>query len=78
MESTDSLATSESQDPILCDYQCELKRIDDFAVVFLMATNGDIDAAEKVLDNFVDLIVEAGVLSTWRYRLLLDQIREGL
>jgi hypothetical protein len=34
--------------------------------------------AEHLLDDFIDLVFEGGVLSTWRYRILLAGIREGL
>jgi hypothetical protein len=56
----------------------ELSKISDFAFVFLGATNGNIPDAERLADDFIDLVFESGVLSTWRYRLLLAAIREGL
>jgi hypothetical protein len=60
------------------DYRRELKKLSDIAFVFLVASNGDVAQAERVLENFIDLVFEGGVLSTWRYRILLNSIREGL
>jgi hypothetical protein len=60
------------------EYRRDLKKLNDFAFVFLSAVNGDTAQAERLLDDFVDLILEAGVLSTWRYRLLLGMVHEGL
>ncbi len=34
--------------------------------------------AEKLLDDVIDLLFEGGALSIWRYRIVLDQVREGL
>jgi len=60
------------------DYQRELSKLSDIAFVFLNAAGADPTEAEKLLDEFVDLILEGGILSTWRYRILLAQIRGGL
>ena len=60
------------------DHRRELNRLSDIAFAFLTATDGDKAEGEAMLDNFIDLIFEAGVLSTWRYRILLANIREGL
>ena len=60
------------------EYRGELRRLSDLAFIFLNATDGDTGQAERLLDDFIDLIFEAGALSTWRYRILLAQIREGL
>lgn len=60
------------------DYRRELKKLSDIAFVFLQATSGDSAQAEDLFDNFIELVFEGGVLSTWRYRLLLKAIREGL
>lgn len=59
------------------DYQRELKKLSDVAFVFLTAADGDTAQAEQLLDDFIDLVFEGGALSTWRYRILLAQIREG-
>jgi hypothetical protein len=55
----------------------ERRKLSDLAFVFLDATGGDTDAAVKLLDDFVDLVVEGGVLQTWRYRELLTAVRGG-
>ena len=56
----------------------ELRKIYDSAFLFLNATEGNPVIAERLCDDFVDLIFEGGVMSTWRYRILLGAIREGL
>jgi hypothetical protein len=60
------------------DYQREIRKLDDIAFTFLTATYGDSPEAEKLLDNFLALLFEDGVLSTWRYRIVLAAIRAGL
>ena len=70
--------SSEIQAELEADHRLELRKLDDFAFLFLSRANGDIGQAERLLDSFVDLIIESGVLSTWRYRLLLAKVREGL
>jgi hypothetical protein len=60
------------------DYRRELKKLSDVAFAFLGASDGDPIEAEQLLDNFIDLIFEGGALSTWRYRILLAQVRDGL
>lgn len=60
------------------EHRRELRRLDDFAFIFLHATNGDVREAEELLDKFIDLLCEDGVLSTWRYRTVLNRLREGL
>ena len=60
------------------DFEPELRKLSDLAFVFLNASDGDRAEAEDLLDNFIDLVFEGGVLSTWRYRILLAQVREGL
>jgi hypothetical protein len=59
------------------DYGRELRRLSSLAFVFLSAADGDPAEAERQLDNTVDLLLEGGCLSTWRYRVLLAEIREG-
>jgi len=59
------------------DYQREMKKLSDLAFLFLSASGGDPAQAENLLDDFIDLVFEGGALSTWRYRILLEQIREG-
>ena len=56
----------------------ELRKLSDLAFTFLNATDGDRQAAENLLDDSLDLLLEGGILSTWRYRILLQQIRVGL
>jgi hypothetical protein len=60
------------------EHRRELRRLSDLAFMFLNATDNDRDGAERLLDNFIGLLFEDGVLSTWRYRILLAAIREGL
>jgi hypothetical protein len=60
------------------DYDREIRKLDDIAFTFLTATAGDNVEAENLLDNFISLLFEDGVLSTWRYRLVLAAIRAGL
>jgi hypothetical protein len=60
------------------EHERELKRLSDIAFAFLLASDGNIQGAENLLDGFVDLICESGVLSMWRYRIVLDRVREGL
>lgn len=59
-------------------FKYELGKLSDIAFAILNATNGDKAEAETMLDDFVDLLFEGGALSTWRYRILLANIREGL
>ena len=74
-----TLATSfDKLSPEAVQHLVELQRLDDIAFIFLHPVNGDIVEAETLLDNFIDLILEDGNLSTWRYRILLAKIREGL
>lgn len=60
------------------EYRRELKKLSDIAFVFLTASNGNSAQAERLLDDFIALLFEGGALSTWRYRILLRHIREGL
>jgi hypothetical protein len=60
------------------EHRRELRRLSDLAFVFLTVADGDQRVAEKFLDDAIDLLMEGGVLSTWRYRLVLNAIREGL
>lgn len=60
------------------DFKRELNKLSDLAFVFLNAAEGDLIEAEALLDDFIDLVFEGGALSTWRYRILLAGIREGL
>jgi hypothetical protein len=46
-----------------------------FALALLQAACGDRAKAEALFDDIVDLMVEDGALSTWRYRLVLAKIR---
>src|ERR1044071_747580 len=59
-------------------FKYELCKLSDIAFAFLNAANGDKVEAETMLDDFIDLVFEGGALSTWRYRILLANIREGL
>ena len=56
----------------------EIRELSDLAFVFLDASNGDRDAAAELFERSIYLLCEGGVLSTWRYRILLAQIRQGL
>lgn len=56
----------------------EIGRLDDLAYGFLTATQGDETKAANLLDDAVELLFAGGVLSTWRYRIVLSKIREGL
>jgi hypothetical protein len=60
------------------DHVRELRRLSDLAYVFLNATANDRAQAEELFDSMIDLLFEAGALSTWRYRILLAEIRKGL
>jgi hypothetical protein len=60
------------------EYARELSNLNDVAFVFLNATDNDHGEAEKLLDSAIDLLFEGGALSTWRYRILLAEIRKGL
>ena len=60
------------------EHKREFRRLSDLAFVFLNATDGDIAEAERLLDDCLNLLCEGGVLSTWRYRLVLNFVREGL
>ena len=59
-------------------HEREQKKLSDLAFVFLNATEGNISEAEHLLDDLIELVFEGGVLSTWRYRILLAAVREGL
>lgn len=60
------------------DHQRECRKLNDLAFTFFNAVDGDVAEAEKLLDAAIDLLLEGGVLQLWRYRILLNQIREGL
>jgi hypothetical protein len=76
---TNTAAKDEAQHPpIHPDFKRELGKLSDIAFAFLNATDGETAAAESMLDDFIDLLFEGGALSTWRYRILLAGIREGL
>jgi hypothetical protein len=71
-------AAAEITKEIEAAYRRELHQLSDFAFAFLNATDGDRSEAERLLDNFIDLLFEADALSTWRYRILVAEIRKGL
>ena len=73
---SDETAPSQSA-PTDPEYKRELNKLSDIAFAFLNAT-GDKHESEAMLDDFIDLLFEGGALSTWRYRILLAQIRKGL
>jgi hypothetical protein len=56
----------------------EMRELSDLAWVFLLATNNDSRAAADLLDRSIDLICDGGLLQMWRYRIVLEKIREGL
>jgi len=73
----DSAAIEITQE-LAADHARELRRLSDLAFIFLNATDNDRGEAENLLDNCIDLLFEGGALSTWRYRILLEQVRQGL
>ncbi len=56
----------------------ELRDLSDLAWMFLVATNGNRPAAADLMDRSIDLLLEGGVLSIWRYRTVPTAIQEGL
>jgi hypothetical protein len=60
------------------DHRRELLKLSDLAFIFLDAAGGDVAEAEALLDDFIDLVLDGGTLSLWRYRILLARVREGL
>ena len=70
-------AAIEISQELAVDYARELRRLSDLAFIFLNAANNDRSEAEELLDSFIDLLFEAGLLSTWRYRILLGEIRKS-
>jgi hypothetical protein len=60
------------------EYRREIRKLDDLAFTFLNAAGGDTADAERLLDDAIALLFEDGTLSTWRYRIILAAIREGL
>lgn len=60
------------------EHRMEMGKLSDLAWIFLNATDGDTVAAERLLDEMIDLLFEDGALSTWRYRIVLANVREGL
>jgi hypothetical protein len=60
------------------EFRRELNKLSDLAFVFLNATDGDKVEAKAMLESFIDLLFEGGAFSTWRYRILVANIREGL
>jgi hypothetical protein len=71
------LSPVEAQAELEAVHRRELHKLSDLAFIFLTAAGGDSVAAERLLDDFIDLVFEGGVLSTWRYRILLAAIRKG-
>jgi hypothetical protein len=59
-------------------HRAEMKKLDDLAFIFLSAVDGDRDRAESLLDGAIDILFEDGALQLWRYRALLNFVREGL
>lgn len=60
------------------EHRRELRKLSDLAFTFLTATEGNPEQAEELFDNAIDLLFEGGTLSTWRYRIVQQFIREGL
>jgi hypothetical protein len=56
----------------------EMRELSDLAFVFLDAADGDRDRAAELFERGINLLYEGGTLQTWRYRLVLAGIREGL
>ena len=72
-----SLSSSEIIAQQAAAHACDMSRLDDLASMFLSASNGDPVEAEELLDTAVDLLLEGGCLSMWRYRIVLGEIRES-
>ena len=58
----DPLATEIIRE-LAADHERELRRLNDLAFVYLLATDGDRAQAEELLDGTIDLLFEGGVLS---------------
>ena len=56
----------------------EVGRLDDVAYSFLRATDGNALLAERSFEDCIDVFLEGGAFSMWRYRIVLEKIREGL
>lgn len=54
-----------------------LERLESLGRMFLFASGGNRRLAEDFLDHAVDGLTDGGVLSTWKYRIVLGVIREG-
>jgi hypothetical protein len=52
--------------------------LSDLAFIFLTASDGNSEEAAQLFDDSIGLLCEGGVLSTWRYRIVQQFIREGL
>ena len=74
----DSIPPAEIIGELETIHRRELRELSDVAFMFLLAANGDIAQAEQLFDTAIDLMLEGGVLSMWRYRIVLASIREGL
>jgi len=77
MSAVDPLA-EEVRNEQAAEYQWERRKLSDFAFALLYSTDNDVDEAEKLLDEAINLLCEGGLLQTWRYRIVLEMIREGL
>jgi hypothetical protein len=60
------------------DHVREIRRLDDIAFCLLRGADGDHVEAENALEDFIEALFEGGVLSMWKYRVVLAKIREGL
>jgi len=56
----------------------ERRKLDDIAFALLNSTSNDPAAAERMLDDFLDLLFESNTLCMYRYRWLLARVRAGL
>jgi hypothetical protein len=60
------------------DHRREMRKLSDIAYVLLEAADGNPLEAERLLDEWLGLLCEGGVLSTWRLRIVLGLIGRGL
>ena len=56
-------------------YLYELRRLSVLATAFLASSDGGPEQAVNVSDETINLLLDGGILSMWRYRILLLAIR---
>jgi len=72
------LIAAEAATELDAAHRAELRRLSDLAFLFLSAADGNPIQAVRLLDDVIELLFEGGVLSMWRYRIVLSAIHEGL